>query len=117
MNKLIATFTLLVSGFIASNAMAAPHEHDRHYSGKAAPAHWKQQDRHDHNMPTHKVNPSRQWRTGQVLPSQFDSKRYALSSREARHLPKTAHNQQWYKINGDYVLVNERSNRILRILS
>lgn len=117
MNKLIASLTLFVSGLVATSAMAAPYDHHRHLPGKPTPAHWSQHDRYEHKMPAHKVNPSRHWRSGQVLPSQFNNKRYALSSWEARKLPKAGPNQQWYKINGDYVLVNERSNRIMRIMS
>ena len=42
----------------------------------------------------------------------YDSSRYHVSDREARRLPNTGRYQQWYKVNGDYVLVNERNNRI-----
>jgi len=31
-------------------------------------------------------------------------------------LPKPGKYQQWYKVNGDYVLVNERNNRIIRVI-
>ena len=62
------------------------------------------------------VNPSRQWRVGQQLPRQFNSSKFELSDRQAKNLPKAARNQQWYKINGDYVLVNERTDRIVRII-
>lgn len=52
---------------------------------------------------------------GQTLPRQYDSSRFHVSDREARRLAKTGRYQQWYKVNGDYVLVNERNNRIVRI--
>ncbi len=31
-------------------------------------------------------------------------------------LPNTGRYQQWYKVNGDYVLINERTQRIIRII-
>ena len=62
------------------------------------------------------IHASRQWRTGQELPRQFSSSRYEVNHNELRRLPKVGRNQQWLKINGDYVLVNERNDRILRII-
>jgi Ni/Co efflux regulator RcnB len=70
----------------------------------------------DNRYQNKRVNPSRDWRSGQTLPRGYDSSRYHVSDREARRLPNTGRYQQWYKVNGDYVLVNERNNRILRII-
>ena len=55
-------------------------------------------------------------REAKTISRAFDAPRYKVSSREARRLPDTGRYQQWYRINGDYVLVNERNQRILRII-
>ncbi|MCW8038378.1 MULTISPECIES: RcnB family protein [Acinetobacter] len=122
MKKVLTATVLALTGLIAASAMAAPdyRNDDRRYSYAYGQNH--QDQRFDHNRYDQqrwndsRVNPSRQWRVGQTLPHSFDSSRYKVSDREARRLPNTGRYQQWYKVNGDYVLVNERSNRILRIL-
>ena len=77
---------------------------------------WNNNDRYDHNNNySNRVNPRREWRSGQYLPSQFSSSRYHVNYKNYRQLPKPGKYQQWYKVNGDYVLVNERNNRIVRV--
>ena len=127
MKKVLSATVLALTGLIATSAMAAPDHRndDRRYNTAYSQNHQDQRwnDRgHDNNRYDSKkwndsrVNPSRQWRVGQSLPRAYDSSRYKVSDREARRLPNTGRYQQWYKVNGDYVLVNERSNRILRIM-
>lgn len=122
MKKVLTTIALSLSALLATSAMAAP-QHDPRYNHnphKPAP-HWNAKDskkwnddrRHNNRM----VNPSRDWRVGQSLPRQYDNKRFEVSDRKARRLPNTGRFQQWYKVNNDYVLVNERSNRIVRIIN
>ncbi|TSH68315.1 hypothetical protein E2K73_13900 [Acinetobacter sp. RF15A] len=122
MKKVLTTLVLSLSALVATSAMAAPYHYDSPYHSqpsKPAP-HWNskdhrkwQDDRRHHNR---MVNPSRDWRVGQTLPRQYDSKRFQISDREARRLPNTGRYQQWYKVNNDYVLVNERNNKIVRII-
>lgn len=127
LKTLLTTVALSMSALIASSAMAAP-QHDPRYNNQHAPqAHWNNKDNHkwndDHRRNDDKrynqrtVNPSRDWRVGQTLPRQYDSRGFKLSDRDARRLPNTGRNQQWYKVNGDYVLVNERNNKIIRIIN
>jgi Ni/Co efflux regulator RcnB len=131
MKKLVSAITLIMTGLIATSAIAGPHEQDRrdrHVKPAPTPAHWNhsQPQRFDHNRNDDKryeqnrhknqVNPSLQWRVGQTLPRQYNSSSFELSDRQAKNLPKASRNQQWYKINGDYVLVNERNDRIVRII-
>ena len=127
MNKVLTTIALSLSAFIATSAIAAPHNHQDNYR-YAQQAKWDQ--RHDHrwdnnrndryenhrNDHNQRVNPSREWRSGQYLPSKFSSSRYQVNYKNHRHLSKPAKYQQWYQVNGDYVLVNERNNRIIRII-
>ncbi|MEZ2903760.1 RcnB family protein [Acinetobacter terrestris] len=123
MKKILTTIALSLSALMATSAMAAPdHRYDDHqrYNHAQQNKHDSRWDnnnnRYDHNRYDNKrVNPSRDWRKGQTLPRQYSSSRFQVSDREARQLPKSSRNQQWYKVNGDYVLVNERTNRIISI--
>lgn len=118
MNKIVSSLVLSVSALMATTAAIAAPDHrqdDRRYH----PSYQHQDNRYDNNRydrnDSRRVNPSRDWRVGQSFPRYFDSSRYKVSDREARRLPNTGRYQQWYKINGDYVLVNDRTDRIIRI--
>ncbi|TCH64611.1 RcnB family protein [Acinetobacter sp. ANC 4862] len=123
MKKILTTIALSLSALIATSAMAAPdHRYDDHQRYNHAPSHqdnrWDNNNRYDHNRyDNKKVNPSRDWRAGQNFPRVFSSSSYKVSDRDARRLPNTNRYQQWYKVNGDYVLVNERTDRIVRIIN
>ncbi|OTG69563.1 hypothetical protein B9T25_03060 [Acinetobacter sp. ANC 4470] len=113
MKKILTTIALSLSALMATSAMAAT---DHRYDDQQRYNHtqdnrWDNNNRYDNK----RVNPSRDWRVGQTLPRQYSSSRFQVSDREARRLAKTGRYQQWYKVNGDYVLVNERTNRIIRI--
>ena len=117
MKKILTAITLSLGALMATSAMAAPQYYDHSYDHDSR---WDHRDDHrwdnDNRYQNKRVNPSRDWRSGQTLPRGYDSSRYHVSDREARRLPNTGRYQQWYKVNGDYVLVNERNNRILRII-
>jgi Ni/Co efflux regulator RcnB len=123
MKKILTTIALSLSALMATSAMAAPdHRYDDHQRYNHAPSHqdkrWDNNNRYDHNRYDNKrVNPSRDWRAGQNFPRVFSSSSYKVSDRDARRLPDTNRYQQWYKVNGDYVLVNERTDRIVRIIN
>ena len=128
MNKFIAATVLTISSAIATSAIAAPFDH--HAPAKHALDHKKMppkafinhgpkpgfDDRRFQQSRFNQVNPSRHWRSGQYLPNQFNQSRFRISDRDAKRFGKTGRNEQWYKINGDYVLVNERNNKIIRII-
>ncbi|WP_173911991.1 RcnB family protein [Acinetobacter sp. Marseille-Q1618] len=123
MNKVFTSIALSISALIATSAIAAPHDHQNNYryaqQAKWDQKHdhrWNQNNHHDRYERNQRVNPSREWRSGQYLPSQFSSSRYQVNYKNYRHLSKPGKYQQWYKVNGDYVLVNERNNRIIRII-
>lgn len=124
MKKVFTAIAISMSALMATAAMAAPqhyqdHRDNRYQPSKPAP-HWNNKhhdqrfDRNDRNK--FSVNPSREWRTGQKLPRQFSSSRFEVDRNQHQRLPKAGQNQQWYKIGGDYVLVNERNDRILKII-
>lgn len=130
MKKVFTAIAISMSALMATAAMAAPqhdqdHRDSRYQSSKPAP-HWnnKQQDhrfdrddrfdRNDRNKTS--INPSREWRTGQTLPRQYSTARFEANRDQVKRLPKASRNQQWYNIGGDYVLVNERNDRIVKII-
>lgn len=121
MKNVFTAIALSLSALVATSAMA---DHDSRYDRNQHDQqnHWNQKNDNrwnnnnrydrDHN----RTNPSREWRSGQYLPSQFSSSRYHVNYKNYRQLPIPGKYQQWYKVNGDYVLVNERNNRIIRIV-
>ena len=120
MKKVLTAITLSLGALVATSAMAHDYhqnDHDRyqqnHWDHKNDNR-WNNNDRYDRN--NYRVNPSREWRSGQYLPNQFNSSRYHVNYKNYRQLPKPGKYQQWYKVNGDYVLVNERNNRIIRVI-
>ncbi|ALH94807.1 RcnB family protein [Acinetobacter equi] len=54
------------------------------------------------------------WQEGYVLPQHYRSNSYKVDPQQY-NLPKPARNEQWYKINNDYLLVDSEKNNILRI--
>lgn len=135
MKKVLTAIAISMSALLATSAMAAPNDYrDNNHQNSTHPnAKWNNQSndhryngndgRFDRNDRDHKgynnssVNPSRQWRTGQTLPRQYNSSRYEVNGSTLKRLPKAGRNQQWYKISGDYVLINERNDKILKIVS
>lgn len=56
------------------------------------------------------------WQTGYVMPQHYRGDGYKVEFRDF-NLPKPARNQQWYKINNDFILVDADSNSIVRIVN
>ena len=56
------------------------------------------------------------WQTGYVMPQHYRGDGYKVEYRDF-NLPKPARNQQWYKINNDFILVDADSNSIVRIVN
>ncbi|MDM1765805.1 MULTISPECIES: RcnB family protein [unclassified Acinetobacter] len=131
MKSVLTAIALSLSALVATSAMAAPNDYHRDHNNRYQQNHWDHKNDHRwnndnrhnnqhnsqyNNQHNNRVNPSREWRSGQYLPSQFSSSRYQVNYKNYRQLPKPSKYQQWYKVNGDYVLVNERNNRIIRII-
>ncbi|WP_151726177.1 RcnB family protein [Acinetobacter ursingii] len=112
MNKWISTLVLSMSGLLATSAMAAPQDpHSKHY------VHQNQAELHQpkHEMDK-KLDPSRDWRIGHTLPRQYQSSRYQVDYRSHKHLAQPKRGQQWYQLNGHYVLVSQHDHKILKML-
>lgn len=54
------------------------------------------------------------WQPGYVMPQHYRGNGYKVDYKDS-NLPKPGRNQQWYKINNDYILVNTDSNSIVSI--
>ena len=55
------------------------------------------------------------WQAGYVMPQHYRGDGYKVDFRE-NNLPKPSRNQQWYKINNDYILVDSEDNSIIQIM-
>lgn len=54
------------------------------------------------------------WQPGYVMPQHYRGNSYKVNYKDS-NLPKPDRNQQWYKINNDYILVDTNSNSIVSI--
>jgi Ni/Co efflux regulator RcnB len=54
------------------------------------------------------------WQTGYVMPQHYRSDGYKVEYKE-HNLEKPERNQQWYKINSDYILLDSETHSILEI--
>lgn len=84
-------------------------------------SHESQRDLHNYDLNKHynkrDVNPQASWKAGYVLPNQYRTKTYQVARYRSHGLQRPARNQQWFKIKGDYVLVNVVNHRIIRMIN
>ena len=132
MKTLATVLALSLGAIMANSAMAASYEYrddQQHHRYQQTERHWDDRNhdrryddrryderRYDRNYNWNRVNPSRDWRVGQVFPRYFEQSRFTVNYRDYRRLTRPGRYQQWYRINGDYILINERTNRIIRII-
>ncbi|MDO3666168.1 RcnB family protein [Acinetobacter higginsii] len=55
------------------------------------------------------------WQEGYVMPQHYRGNGYKVDYKDS-NLPRPGRNEQWYKINNDYILVNSEDNSIIRIM-
>ena len=60
--------------------------------------------------------PSWDWKVGDKIPEQFRSKQYQVKSSDSPRIYDIDVDEQWYRINSDYVLADDRY-RIIRIIN
>ncbi|MFJ1521631.1 RcnB family protein [Acinetobacter sp. ABJ_C1_1] len=108
MKKLTTAIVLSMSGLIATTAMAAPNDHDHH-------GNYRNHDVRPVKV-IHKDDHANIWREGQVVPHQYQHPRYVIDYRSHQKLTKPGRFQKWYKVNGNYVLVNEQSHKIIKVI-
>ena len=132
MKKILTVLAISFSALMASSvSSASPHDRQDNRRGWEQSRAQNEQDRDlreeddDERMQDKRrsreqrgVNRLQQhkWQTGYVMPQHYRGNGYKVDYKN-NDLPKPARNQQWYKINNDYILVDTDSNSIVRIQS
>ncbi|MPW44421.1 RcnB family protein [Acinetobacter guerrae] len=129
MKKILTVLTLSLTALISTVAVAGPY-FDRDNSDDFPQT--RKERGYDHNRDhddeqlrseQRRVREERgvqrlkqhRWQAGYVMPQHYRGNGYKVEYRD-HNLPKPDRNQQWYKINNDYILVNSSTNDIIRIL-
>ena len=118
MNTFTKSLILSVSAALISvSASAAPQSHpsEQHHQVQ----HSTQSNPHHQHGQTQKksVHPSHDWKAGQKVPAQYRGQGYKVDHSKYRKLSKPGHQQQWIKVNGDYVLTSTLTHTIIRIIA
>lgn len=129
MKKILTILAISFSALMANSVTtAAPHEkHDNHRGWDQPHQSKNGRDVRDHDDDDRMQDKRRgreergvkrlqqhKWQTGYVMPQHYRGNGYKVDYKN-HDLPKPSRNQQWYKINNDYILVDTDSNNILRI--
>ncbi|SDY56262.1 RcnB family protein [Acinetobacter kyonggiensis] len=128
MKKILTILAISFSALMANSVTtAAPHDNDRNWDQPRHQSENKGRDFRDNDddermQDKRRVREERgvkrlqqhKWQTGYVMPQHYRGNGYKVDYKE-HDLPKPSRNQQWYKINNDYILVDTDSNNILRI--
>ena len=122
MKKMLAILAISFSALMTSHiAIAGPHwDEDR---GSERGQGKKRYDQNDDDVREQRREreergvrrlQQHKWQTGYVMPQHYRGNRYKVDYKDS-NLPKPGRNQQWYKINNDYILVDSDSNNIVGI--
>ena len=132
MKKILTILAISFSALMANSVTtAAPHEKHDNNRGWDQPRYqqsnngrdFRGQDNDDDRMQDKrrfreergvKRLQQHKWQTGYVMPQHYRGNGYKVDYK-SHDLPKPSRNQQWYKINNDYILVDTNSNNIVRI--
>ncbi|AXY55298.1 hypothetical protein CDG60_00970 [Acinetobacter chinensis] len=126
MKKILAALAISLSALTASSlTSAAPHFDDDSYDnprGFSKGRDYRNSDDDDDIQGKRRMREERgvrrlqqhKWQTGYVMPQHYRGNGYKVEFKN-HNLPKPGRNQQWYKINNDYILVDSDSNSIVRI--
>lgn len=111
--------TLVAAPVFAAGPQNQPNQ-PAHIQKAPAPQHVDNKKPTQHqNQPQHKKNavkPSRDWRVGTKVPKQYQAKQYHVTQKADKRLSKPNKNQQWLKVNGDYVLTQGSTYSIVKIV-
>lgn len=129
MKKILTVVTLSFSAMFAANIVAAS-PHSNEYQNSENRERGKSHDRRDQrgfeseqqSQDRRKYREERgvkrlqqhKWQTGYVMPQHYRGDSYKTEYQQ-HQLPKPSRNQQWYKINNDYILVDSENNNIVQI--
>ena len=129
MKKVLVALAMSCSAFMLANvANAAPHFNDEqrmergpghHQAKKAREFHDDHQDQYDKRRMREERGVERlkqhRWQAGYVMPQHYRGNGYKVDYKY-NNLPRPGRNEQWYKINNDFILVNSDDNSIIRIM-
>ncbi len=120
MNTLIKAIILsLSSALVAAPVMAAPQEHHSQQHGQQQ--HTAQhQTKNSIKAPQHSIKkterPSHDWQQGHKVPAQYHGNSFKVDASKYKKLSKPTKNQQWIKVNGDYVLMNTATYKVIKVI-
>ena len=131
MKKILTILAISFSALMASSvSTAAPHDKQDRSRGWDHPRHQEsnknrdfREDDDDERMQDKRRGreergvkrlQQHKWQTGYVMPQHYRGNGYKVDYKNL-DLPKPSRNQQWYKINNDYILVDSDSHNIVQI--
>ncbi|EPF69408.1 RcnB family protein [Acinetobacter rudis] len=124
MNKLLVVSAVILNLLLVNQISYADpgHGHKREYRDREARSNFQGNEDDDNLQEKRRLREERglrrlqqhQWQPGYVMPQHYRGNGYKVDYRE-QNLPKPAQNQQWYKINNDYILIDSDSNNIIKI--
>lgn len=117
MKKILTTLAISLSAlcFIPTSMAAPPHEkHLDTLQFEEADEQTRKNKRRLREEMGFKRLKQHKWQEGYVMPQHYRGNRYKVDYSE-HDLPKPNRQQQWYKINNDYVLIDSASNSIVSI--
>ena len=120
MNTLSKAIILsLSSALVAAPVMAAPQEHHSQQHGQQQ--HTAQHQTKDSiKVPQHSIKkterPAHDWQQGHKVPDQYHGNSFKVDASKYKKLSTPAKNQQWIKVNGDYVLMNTATYKIIKVI-
>ena len=99
--------------------MAAPQEHHSQQHGQQQ--HTTQHQTKDSiKAPQHNIkkteHPSHDWQQGHKVPAQYHGNSFKVEASKYKKLSKPIKNQQWIKVNGDYVLMNTTTYKVIKVI-
>ena len=128
MKKILSILAISFSALMASSmTTAAPHHDDERGFDKPRneQGRYKREFRAEDNnqwVEKRRIREERgvqrlqqlKWQEGYVMPQHYRGNSYKVDFKDT-NLPRPSSNEQWYKINNSYILVNTESNTITRI--
>ncbi|KAB0650798.1 RcnB family protein [Acinetobacter bohemicus] len=120
MNTLIKAIILsLSSALVAAPVIAAPQKH--HSQQHDQQQHTAQHQTKDSiKAPQHSIKkterPSHDWQQGHKVPTQYHGNSFKVDASKYKKLSKPTKNQQWIKVNRDYVLMNTATYKVIKVI-
>ena len=60
--------------------------------------------------------PKRDWKSGSKVRTQFQAKHYKIAHQQSKKLTLPKANQTWIKVNGDYVLMDSKTYKVIKVI-